>query len=235
MTKTAVLFVHGIIGRKEQFDFLIPHVPSDWTYRNITLDGHGGTPLDFAHTSMKKWKAQVHEEAIALRNTHDKFYIVGHSMGTLFAMSESLEITVDGLFLLNVPLKVHIPKQLLKLTWSVYRDKIDPDDKLIVAGKNAYGIGPDKNIFHYVGWVPRYLELFREIARVNKLVSKITTPSHAYISKLDEMASPKTAGILREKSSIPVTELLSSSHFYYAPEDMELIVADFKKEIIYRM
>lgn len=233
--KIAILLVHGILGRPEQFDFLLPLIPSDWTVRNITLIGHGGTPLDFGRASMKKWREQVHSEIMDLKSTHDVLYVVGHSMGTLFALEESLLVPVDALFLLNPPLKVHIPFQLLKLTYSVYMDKIDPDDYKIVAGKNAYGIGPDKNLLHYVRWIPRYLELFAEISATRKILPSVKTPAYAFISLEDEMASPKSAGVFSKLSSIPVTLLPHSTHFYYEEADKEVMKSAFLKEIVNRI
>ena len=57
---TAVLMVHGIVGTPRHFDWLIPEFDETWSVYNILLDGHGGSVDDFAETSMKKWKEQVH-------------------------------------------------------------------------------------------------------------------------------------------------------------------------------
>lgn len=44
--KTAVLFMHGIVGTPNHFRDLLPLVdlvPDDWSVYNVLLPGHGGT------------------------------------------------------------------------------------------------------------------------------------------------------------------------------------------------
>lgn len=102
---TAILFVHGILGNREFFNFLMPFVPADWTVENLLLEGHGGTPRDFAKTTMSRWKSQVHRTVLELRRHHQKILIAAHSMGTLFAIREAVEGNADSVFLLLLSAK----------------------------------------------------------------------------------------------------------------------------------
>lgn len=220
MGKTGIFLVHGILGRKEQFDPLLPLIPKEFVVRNITLKGHGQTPVEFGKWPMNEWKKDVHKELSKLCEECDHVYIVGHSLGTLFAIQESLILPVDGMFLLNVPLKVKITPKLFSLMFQMFFDCVDPKDPFISAAKNSCGIALDKNLLHYVKWIPRYIELFREIHYTRKIVDKVTTKSIACISVFDEMAAPASAYYLRNNPNMKVLILRKSGHFYYENHDL---------------
>ena len=57
--KTAVILCHGIMGSPDHFRHFLPLIPEDWSVCCLLLDGHGKGVMDFAHSSMDKWKAQV--------------------------------------------------------------------------------------------------------------------------------------------------------------------------------
>lgn len=229
METTAILLVHGILGRPEQFNYLLPLIPKDWKVRNITLKGHGGTPKDLGRYPVSEWKADVHKEAEKLCEEYDRVLMVGHSLGTLFSIQESLILPIEGLFLTNVPLGVRITPKLLKLCAEIYLDKVDESDKFVVAAKELYGIEPDKNIFHYAGWIPRYFELFSEVSHARKIVSEVKVDSIAFISLKDEMASPKSAKILRKKTDMEVVLMPESGHLYYDPDDKKKMTDAFEE------
>lgn len=130
----------------------------------------GGTALDFAHASMEDWKTQVSEALSSLRKTNERVYIAAHSMGTLFALQEAAKAPFEALFLLNVPLVPRVSAELIKMCAKVYSGRVKPDDEWGRAAQSAYSIAPDKNPLHYLGWLPRYAELFAEMARTRRLL-----------------------------------------------------------------
>ena len=152
-------------------------------------------------------------------------------MGTLFAIQEAIEKPVEELFLLNVPLKVRVTFRLFRTLWRVFTGNIKPDDKWSLAAQNAYSIERDNHILRYFGWIPRYLELFSEIRKTRKIIGKLLTPSHIYLSMLDEMVSPKCSKLFKDNPCICVKSLQTSGHFYYSPEDQCLMKEDFNKMI----
>lgn len=229
MGTTAVLFVHGILGRPEQFKDLVPLVPQEYAVRNLTLKGHGGTPKDFGRYSISEWKEEVHREAVALCEKYDRVLMVGHSLGTLFSMEEAQRLPIAGLFLANVPLKVRVTGRLFKMSFQVFFERVDESNEFIVGARDSYGIAPDQNIFHYIKWIPRYLELFREMRHARRRVQDVKTPAIAFISERDEMASPKAADILRERTDMEVVMLPRSGHFYYEAGDKRLMQERFQE------
>jgi len=180
---------------------------------------------------MTEWKQQVKNALEELSETNNKIIIVAHSMGTLFAIQEAIEKPVEELFLLNVPLKVRVTLRLFRTSWRVFTGNIKPDDKWSLAAQNAYSIERDNHILRYFGWIPRYLELFSEIRKTRKIIGKLQTPSHIYLSMLDEMVSPKCSKLFKDNPCICVKSLQTSGHFYYSPEDQCLMKEDFNKMI----
>lgn len=223
----AILFIHGILGTPDHFKPFLSLVPPNWSIYNILLKGHGGSVKDFAVASMAEWKQQIHETLQTLLATHSKVIIVAHSMGTLFAIQEAIDNPIAALFLLNVPLKVRIRFQLLKTSWKVFRGNIKSNDVWSLAAQSAYGIDRDTHILRYIGWLPRYIELFSEIRKTRKIAYKLTTPCQVYLSLKDEMVSPKTGKLFEKNPCVTVKTLNSSGHYYYSSGDQQLLHDDF--------
>lgn len=226
--KVAVLFIHGILGSPIHFAPFYPEVPSSWTKIRLVLDGHGKKAKDFSKTSMAKWKKQVKDTVQELRKDHSKILLVCHSMGTLFGIQEAVKGNISGLFLLNPPLKVKITGRLFKTVFSIYFGKVKEDDRITKAAENGCSIEKDPNPFHYIGWIPRYLELFREIRRTRKEIRKLKTETLAYLSADDEMVSMKSMRYLKDNPNVHTTILKESCHFYYSDNDLSLLLHDFR-------
>ena len=230
-SRCAVLCVHGILGHPCFFDFLLPLVPHDWSVTNILLKGHGGSVKDFSAASMSEWKGQVRVEAEKLRKNNDKLIIVAHSMGTLFAIREAMEGNADALFLMNTPLKIRITRRLLSTPFKVLFGNAKKEDKWTQAALAAYGIECDANPLHYIGWIPRYLELFAEIRSVRKILSQLTVKTQVYLSVHDEMVSPVLEKLFAECHNVKVKVLPTSGHYYYSDRDTGMLQDDFRRFI----
>lgn len=230
---TAVLFIHGIVGTPNHFTDFVNIVPSEMSVCNMLLDGHGKGVSEFSKTSMDKWKSQVDAKVMELSKTHSQIIIVAHSMGTLFAIEESVKHPelIKRLFLLATPIKLFIKPQMMLNTIKVYFGVIKDSDKKAQAAQRAYGIKDSKNIFKYLGWVPRYLELFKEIKVVRNLVPLINVPCDVYQSAHDEMVSINSVNILNSNNNIEVNVLAKSSHYYYDAEDYKYLLSEFSNRI----
>jgi carboxylesterase len=230
--RAAILFVHGIVGTPNHFADFVLLVPSDVSVCNILLDGHGGSVRDFSHTSMQKWERQVRDAVDELTLSHTEVYIVAHSMGTLFAIDRAIENeAVKGLFLLAVPLVISPKPRMVSNLCRVYFDKIKPDDVVALAAKRCYGIAQDKNPFHYLGWLPRYLELFAKAKETRRKIRLLQTPCVIYQSAKDELVSNKSAQLIAKNERISVVELSNSGHYYYAPDDLAFLLCEFENFI----
>ena len=217
----AILFIHGIIGTPDHFHFLLPLVPENISIHNLLLDGHGKGVREFSKTSIKKWEAQVALAVEDLAKQHQEIYIVAHSLGSLLAIEQAIKNEkVTKLFLLAVPLQVSVKPRMLRNTMRVYFDKIDPNDEELVAAKRCCGVVQSKNLLLYLGWIPRYLELFAKIRQIRSQVALLKTPCLACQSAKDEMVSPRAIRILETNPTIAVMELKNSGHCYYEKSDL---------------
>lgn len=224
---TAVLFIHGILGTPNHFAAFLPLVPPNWSVHNLLLDGHGKGVRDFSRTSMERWQAQVEEAAQNLEKTHKRLLIIGHSMGTLLAIRWALrpESKAAGLFLLACPLKLRLRFRMVATSAKVYWGWVRPGDRPAQAAMEACGIHHEWQLWRYMGWIPRFLELFQQIRWTGQQLSQLHTPCHVFQSARDEMVSGEAAK--RMEGRAEVTVLPNSSHFYYDPQDLQTILDSF--------
>ncbi|MBQ3074115.1 MAG: alpha/beta fold hydrolase [Ruminococcus sp.] len=229
-SKIAVLFIHGIVGTPNHFSEFVSLVPESISVYNLLLDGHGKGVKDFSKTSMKKWESQVASVVQELSFTHEKIYILAHSLGTLLAIDQAVENKkVCRLFLLAVPLRLSLKPKMTVNSLKVFFDRIRTDDYEALAAKRCYGIEGDKNPFHYIGWIPRYLELFAKIRKTRRVVSLLSTPCMVYLSGKDEMVARSSKKYFENKPNVLINELEKSGHYYYDKGDFDYLLSEFNK------
>jgi len=229
-TDTAVLCIHGILGSPDHFRDLLPLIPEEWSVCNVLLPGHGGTVQNFSRSSMEQWKTYIDEKVRMLLRDHKRIFIVAHSMGTLLALEQAMKDPehIAGLFLLAAPLRLGIRWGMVENVWKVFTGNIDPSDHVAQAAKDSCSVEQDKRLWRYLGWVPRYLELFCLMSAVRRRVSQVSVPAIACQSRLDEMVSLRSLHDLKMCPSVAVTLLQTSRHYYYSPEDKCRIFEAFK-------
>ncbi len=224
--KIGILFLHGIVGNNRIFQFLVPRIPPGCETMWLTLAGHGGDASDFSKASMRQWKRQVAAAVDQLASRCDKIVAVAHSMGCLLTLGLAAQGKIDGLLMLNPPLRIR-PRMsavtnALKVGLGITRS-----DPVAMAALDAYGVAVDYNPLHYYGWPMRYYELFREARRTRKLVESrpIDCIMAAVTSLRDELVFPKSIASFAGQQSCRV-ECLSAATHYYFPEDDRQRIAD---------
>lgn len=222
----AVLAVHGIAGTPDHFRELIPLIPEDWSVCNLLLPGHGQGVREFGASAMRRWKDCVSQMLEKLLETHSHVLILAHSMGTLFAIREAIghPDRVRGLFLLNCPLRVKYPPSSMLLS---LRAALGSRDPAAEAMRRDTSIRLTPWLWCYLGWIPRFMELLKEIREVRGLLPGLTTPAICFHSCRDELVSGKTLNILAQYPKIQIHRLEASGHFAYTPEDMSLLKSAF--------
>ena len=225
--ENAVVMVHGIVGTPAHFQFLLPVIPDSWSVYNLLLPGHGGSVNDFSRSSMAAWKHHVHDTLDEVLRTHKKVVLVAHSMGTLFAIREATERKeVAALFLLAVPLCPHLPPATALSSMKAALGFAKPGT---VAGEmlRDSGVRLSRNLFAYLGWIPRYLELFREVSRTKTLLPRLQTPTWVYQSRKDELVAFRAVNYLEQHPAIRLQILEHSGHFAYRKGDPEFLRREF--------
>lgn len=226
----AVLLIHGILSTPNHFRDLIPIIPENYSIYAMVTDGHCGSVSDFSHSSLEKWEVSVQKALDELLKNHKEIYIVGYSMGNLFAIEQAIkEPKVKKLFCIAIPIKVRVRVRMVDIALRVYFNKYREKDVAARGCKESYGVTDSKNIFKYLGWIPRFFDLFKLIKRVRKNLNKLQTPCVAFQSIKDELVSPKSIKILKSESNMRVEKLDKSTHFYYESNNLEVLKKEFKE------
>ncbi len=227
----AVLFIHGFLGSPRHFDAFISRVPAHIAVYNILLEGHGKTVLDFANASMDGWKQQVETVMQDLLSHYQKVIIVAHSMGTLFAieLANRYPDRVESMFLLGVPFRICVKPVAAINTIKTLFHFVDEQDEVAKAYQNAHSVQLNLKFWQYLGWVPRYLELFQESRRGRREILKICVPCYIFQSAKDELVSIKSMRDIPKKEHIVAVVLKRSAHFIYDKEEFEKLLKAFEQ------
>ena len=227
---TAVLFIHGILGTPRHFDFLLPLLPEKWSCRTLLLPGHGGNCRDFSESSMDEWKAYCESALLELAANHKRVLLVGHSMGTLLSvyLAEKYPEKTGGIFALAMPLYPQFtPVAMAGCLHALLRSP-DTDTAYQRSVREACSIKLSKNPFVYIGWIPRYLELFALCRETRKLMPELKVPCTAIQSRKDELVAFRSA---KHTGKAGTLILPDSRHYFYSPEDRETIKKEFHEFI----
>lgn len=222
----AVVLIHGILGTPDHFRDLIPLIPENWSVYNLLLDGHGADVQAFSRTSMEKWRAQVHAKLSLLRQRYDRIIVVGHSMGTLFAIDEAIRDPsgLEQLFLLQVPLRPWVrPKTLIGAC-------LLPFGVILSSARDMHddcSLTLNPRLWEYLGWIPRFLELLERCAAIRSQLDQLKVPCQVFVSKQDELVSTRTCRDLKQHPDIRRYVLQNSGHFAYRGEDREFLQRKF--------
>lgn len=220
-SKYTIVFVHGILGSPYRFKDLFPLVPNDFSYVKVVLDGHGKKAKDFSKTSLKKWENQISSLLSELKEKNQKVIYVGHSMGCLLGMMESLkkDTNIDVLFMLNVPLRAKLGfmtiKQCLKCAFGNPKNFDAMTHNFI----DNCSIEISHNPFVYIGWVPRFFDLFKLMKKTRGKIQDVTTRCICFHSGRDELVRQKALKDLKRNPYFEIHVQEKSGHYYLLDKD----------------
>jgi len=218
---TAVLFIHGILGTPRHFDEFISLIPEQWSIYNILLKGHGGTVDDFIKSNKKQWIEQVDKISHELCNQYKQIIVVGHSMGTLLGIREALRHpnSIKSMILLAVPLRIFVKPvasfNSVRIALNLYKK----ETPIIAYAKKNHGTTSDRRVWKYLGYIPRFLDLFSLIGEIRKGIKDLKVKTYVFQSKKDELVAYGSKEYLVNHPYIEYDELENSSHYYYTEED----------------
>ncbi len=230
---TAVLMIHGIFGTPRHFDDIVNIVPQSWSVYNILLDGHGMGVKEFGSTSMEKWKHQVDEIMSVLNKKYKHIYLVGHSMGTLLSLdiSHKYENKIRKMILLAVPLRIFLKPISALNSFKLIFGLNSTENPMDEASKRAHSVQHNEWFWHYAGWVPRYIELFKLIYKVRNEIESVSVPAVTFQSKKDEMVAFNSIKYLQKNKKFTNFVLNNSMHYYYDEQDYKFMLNKIKEEL----
>lgn len=220
--ENAVVFIHGILSTPRFWDEYVAAVPENWSVTSLLLPGHGGTVTAFGRVKWGAWRQHVHGTIGRLRATHRRVYLVGHSMGALLSLLEAAEHPEDvaGLLMMAVPLRIRVKPSAIVCNML----------KGVGLGENPeelaryYGTEQDWRVWRYIGWIPRYAELFALSRQARQALPGLTTPTLAFQHGRDELVSPKSAALLEACPAVTLTMLKDSLHHDVAGADRQRLL-----------
>ena len=228
----AVLFLHGIVGSPRHFDHRLPliHlVPEQWSVYSVLLPGHGGSVEDFSASTMQHWKSYVWSIFEALRQGHQKVILVGHSMGTLFALQLAIEKGegIPFLFLLACPLCPQVSFAAIRHSVSLITSNPARLNDAQTAMYQSGSVVLTKKLWKYIPWVPNLLSLLRECRKTRKNMGKLKIKTFVFQSQKDELVSHRSEKYLKTSPYVHLFELKKSTHFFYEEGDKHFVQQNF--------
>lgn len=229
---TAVLFLHGIVGTPRHFDSRLPLVqlvPETWSVYSLLLPGHGGSVEDFSVSTMQQWKDYVWKTFDALAQTHRHIVLAGHSMGTLFAIQLAIEKgeKIPFLFLIAAPICPQVSVAAITHSVGLIFPHSHGDPKIRAAMSACGSVTLTKKVWKYLPWIPNLLALLSEARKTKKMLPKLHTKAIVFQSRKDELVARRSAKCLQNCPSARLFQLEHSTHFYYSPEDIQLVQRAF--------
>lgn len=225
--ESAVLFVHGINATPRFFDEYIAALPAEVSVHSVLLPGHGGSVRAFSDHSAKEWESHVRAALEALRQSHQRVYIVAHSLGTLLSIREAVrdDTRIAGMLLLCVPLRIWSRptawwgKLAKGLSGRAGQEEL----------RTCYGTEVDWRIWRYIGWFPRYLELFALSKEARQVISRLTVPTRVLMAGRDEQVSLRSERCMVGNPAITLGRMEKSTHHIFTPEDKAAIRAAMRE------
>lgn len=223
--RTAVLFVHGLLGTPRFWQPFLAQVPEAVSCVAMTLPGHGGTVPEFGKVPRGAWREAVDRAIAGLCATHERVYIVAHSLGTLLTINSLTDHPrqVAGMLLIAVPLRLWVQPRAIAA--NILKGLGLGESPEVLA--TYYGTEQDARPWRYVCWLPRYAELFAESAAARRNIGRLTIPTEAFMFRRDELVSMRSAALLEANPAVHLTNLTASGHHAFAPEEQVRMLEAF--------
>ena len=226
---TAILLIHGIVSTPRHFDWLIPHIPDAYEVLSVLLPGHGGSVADFAKAKMSQWHQHVDDCLKKLEKDGRKIIIVGHSLGTLLAMSSvQNHPSIAGLVLLNSPLKARAPLSMFRDKWKLVRGTAPENDPAFEMQRACISPALESNPFKYLTWIPNFWSLLRLCKKCRKIPAQLTIPCWAVLGAKDDLVNMRTQKWFRQNPDIALEILPDGVHYGYTAEEQSCILTGFR-------
>lgn len=233
-TDTIIIFIHGFLGSPRQFSELSDFVYKlGYAYASLLLPGHGGTAKDFAVNSQQQWIAYLHQQVHYYAGLYANVFLVGHSMGGLLAINESLcpKANVKGLVLLNTAIKIGLKSRYSMYTAKNWFSRYPVYNRIdrYYRENNSVEKG---NLFRTISWLPRVIDLVRLSKMVVKNLHLVKVPVLITQSRNDEAVLHRSAAIIAKGlTSCPYHRLVyfkRSWHSYYFKKEKAQLKDEMK-------
>ncbi|TMC22087.1 MAG: alpha/beta fold hydrolase [Chloroflexi bacterium] len=180
-----VLLVHGLNGSKRDMEELATHLASTGIItRNILLPGHGTHVNDMLPLGWPEWATAVKQELQLLKQSCDRVFLIGHSLGGALCLHAAAHEQVAGIVAICAPLYMH--PHMLSLVRLVKR--ITPmlptirEDVCDRAARRRY----TRDVYRWTPMAPLESMLLY-LPRLREELPRITAPALIMTSRYDHV------------------------------------------------
>jgi carboxylesterase len=119
--RTGILLTHGFTGAPKEMRWMGEYLTGQgYTCLGIRLAGHGTRPEDMIRSRWTDWTASVEDGYNLLRDSTDRIFLVGLSMGGVLSLLMSTRLDVAGVIAISTPYSLpqdhHYPVWLIRLS-----------------------------------------------------------------------------------------------------------------------
>lgn len=220
---TVVVFIHGLLGSPLQFTYLIDKLSGMYSVVNLLLPGHGETICEFASSSMSEWQDYLDSRIRLLESRYQNIILVAHSMGGLLCVNTALSCPdkIRGLFLLAIPLVIHVKSPYVKTRMLSVLDK-DYTENVAKAAKSSNSVRVTSRL-RAVTALPRFIELLAKSRQTRKQIDKLQLPVLVVQSENDETVSIKSLRYFDRMPNVGTMTAVNAGHFYYPQPTKEML------------
>jgi carboxylesterase len=105
--RTGVLLMHGFTGAPKEMRWMGEYLNGQgFTCLGIRLAGHGTTPEDMIRSRWTDWTASVEDGYNLLRDSTDRIFLAGLSMGGVLSLLMSTKLDVAGVVAMSTPYRL---------------------------------------------------------------------------------------------------------------------------------
>lgn len=228
----AILYIHGIMGSPLEFRRITEALKDENIhFKALLLPGHGSNGYAFARTGANTWQTHVKREIHHLKNNYSRIILIGHSLGGLLALNASLQYPVDGIVLINTPIKTRISFQQISMSLRVLLSSENANDPMIRTYRETFSVSLN-DWWTLPLWIPRLLDVNRVASQTEKILNEVKIPVILFQSIHDETVNPKSAEILKRGLGdhlMSLSYLNKSTHAYFVYEEFNEIIKGINK------
>ena len=239
---TAILCVHGYADVPAVYRTMAPELAArGYTCRALRLPGFGEPMAAYRRTSRAQWLDEVRREVEALRTTHDRVWIAGHSTGGALALQLAGldDGAIDGIVLLAPLLKVSSERSPILPThrWFAIGDRILHCTDMV---ENVFPIvGDDPEVGNYPYrdlFVPLNVvrDLFGLMAEVEGTGPAVSVPVLLFQAGADKVVDNPESTAYFDSLASPVKERIElprSGHAIMIDSDWTNVVEEMHRFI----
>jgi len=233
---TAIVFIHGFMGKKEQFTEVIEQLGLSGREADVichTLPGHGGGLRQFRRHGAEDWQRSVDELLDGLRVKYDRIILVGHSMGGLLAVCSAAENCekIQCIYAVSLPLRLRLTLEGVCSRIRSVRQAKPGESPQVKAAREMCGVD-GITAFNSPLLLGRCIHLLRVIGMAKRALPKLDTPLWVINSQKDDIVSPASVRLAQRLCPGAQASLLSrASHFWFPKEESKIIAELIEKAL----